>query len=217
MEYFMKNKIITTSFLSSLLLLTGISGSMCADETTPFLPRDVVGETEAGLIYFKPVQILPGLLQDVADIDRDAKVFSLANGSKWYAPNIDMINGWVKSDQLVISQNQALFSTHRYALLNLRLGKATPIDLARESRPTDQDALYISKIDYANDVITLNNEGLQWAVYAPDHGTLRKFSEHDRVIVGMNTSEHSDQEKGMHYILIDTATHQYVRAAPLNR
>jgi hypothetical protein len=217
MEYFMKNRSIAIYFFSSLLLLTGVPGCACAAETTPFLPRDIVGETEAGLIYFKPVQILPGLLQDVAEVDLEAKVFTLANGSKWAAPNIDMINGWTKDDQLVVSQNQTLFSTHRYALLNLRLAKATPIDLVRESRPTTEDAYYISKIDYANDLVTLNVEGQQWVVYASDHGTLRKFSEHDRVIIGMNTSEHCDQEKVMRYILIDTATHQYVRATPLNR
>jgi hypothetical protein len=178
--------------------------------------RDVVIGTDAGNIDFRfsnEIQPFPGLLQGLAAVFVEDDCFELLNGSKWSAANIDMIKGWTESDQLLISQNQSFFSTHKFALLNARLGKATPITLTREPRPTGLDVFFITKIDLANDVVGLNN-GREWAVYSHDQGTLRKFAEHDRVLLGVNTSDSSALER-MKYILIDTASNLYVRVNPL--
>jgi len=209
-------KAIIINFFAALFA----SASLCAGDPAPINCQNMAIETDAGLIHFefvKQSQALPGLFQGVAGIDANNNSFELSNGSKWSAHAIEMIRGWVAGDQLVLSQNQAFFSPYRFALVNLRLGKATPISLSREPRATAEDSFYISKVDYANDIVVLNKGGLQWEVYRPDHGTLRKFSEHDRILLGVNTASYADEENHMHYILINTATNQYVRAKPISR
>lgn len=174
--------------------------------------------TDAGLIDFRfsyDIQTFPGLLQGLVMVFAEDEAFELLNGSKWSAANIEMIKGWTETDQLVLSQNQAFFSTHRFALLNIRLGKATPITLLREPRPMGSDVFFITKVDLANDVVGLNT-GQEWTVYPHDHGTLRKFAEHDRILIGVNTSDSTAVER-MRYILIDTASNLYVRVNPLIR
>ncbi len=173
-------------------------------------PRD---PTDFDFQFTESLQPVAGLFQGLAMVFPESHSFELFNGSKWSTSNIEMVKGWVENTQLLVSQNQTFFSTHRFSLLNTRLGKAAPITLLREPRPTGKDVFYITKLDLANDVIVLN--GFQeWAVYPHDHGTLRKLSEHDRIMVGVNTSDYA-LEKPMRYILIDTATNLFVRANPL--
>lgn len=200
-------------YVLSTLLLTGVPAA--AAETNP-PSQEVMIDTDAGHIHFDFIQktpAVPYLRHKVASTDAESNTLELANGSKWSCSNPDMVKEWVEGDQIVIGQNQAFFSTNRYALINVRLGKAIPISLLREPRP-DQ-SLYITKIDFANDIVTLSKDGQQWEVFSYDHGTLRKFSEHDRLLIGVNTSDCCHHELALHYILINTSTNQYVRATPL--
>jgi hypothetical protein len=175
--------------------------------------HNIVG-TDAGSIDFgflNGLAQIPGLLHRIAHISKIDSVFVLENGSKWSSPNIEMIDGWV-NHQLMLTQNQALFSTYRFALVDLELEKAVPVSLQREPFPVlGKGSFFITKIDYANDVVTLDN-GREWSVYSHDHGTLRKFSEHDRVMIGANTSDTMNYSLMKNYILIDTASNLYVRS-----
>jgi hypothetical protein len=217
MENFMKKMKISAYALSTILLATAPQ-LLGAVETDPKICHEMAVETEAGRMHFDFImqtQPVPGFLQAVASVDPQNNTFELPDGSVWATSKIEMINGWTEADQLVISQNQAFFSTHRFALVNLRLGKAVPVSMIREARP--ESAMYITGIDRANDIITLNKDNQQWVIDSADHGTLRRYSEHDRIVLGVNTSDCCDHEKVMRYLLIDTTTNQCVRATPLNR
>ncbi len=176
-------------------------------------------DTDAGSIDFGLIEYIgkvPGLIHHLADCTSNDNTFSLENRSKWTAANIEMIRNWKSEDELLITQNQAFFSPHRFALVNPRLQKAVPISLLREPLPIENKMFFILSIDPANDVITLSN-GVDYSIYPHDHGTLRKFSENDRIILGFNSSDKLDVTNLDYYkcyLLINTTCNSYVRANP---
>ena len=183
----------------------------------PSLTMPLILDTDAGSIDFGFIAAAPeilGLYQSLEEVLPQENTFILENGSKWSSSYIDMIENWMETNRLLLTQNQAILSTHRFALVNPILQKAVPISLLREPIPQDFTAFYISRLDYANDVVYLNDRS-EWTVYSHDHGTLRKYTEHDRVILGINTSDTLDIENKKRYLLINTATNQYVRANPI--
>lgn len=179
-----------------------------------------VVSTDAGSIDFGFVEYIgkiPGLIHHLADYFPDENTFTLENRSKWISANIEMIKNWKVDDDLLITQNQAFFSAYRFALVNPRLQKAVPVSLLREPLPIDNKMFFILNIDPSNDVVTLSN-GVEYTVYAHDHGTLRKFSENDRIILGFNSSDRLDTTNLDYYkcyLLIDTTCNSYVRANPV--
>ncbi len=187
--------------------------------TSNILLENIV-ETDAGLIDFGLIEYIgkiPGVIHQLLDTSLVDNTFTLDNLSKWNSSNIEMIKNWKNDDELLITQNQAFFSVHRFALVNPRLQKAVPISLLREPLPIDHKMFFILKIDPANDVIALSN-GIEYSVYPHDHGTLRKFSENDRVILGFNSSDKLDTTSIEHYksyILIDTTCNSFVRINPV--
>ncbi len=177
-------------------------------------------DTDAGSINFGFIDYIgkiPGLIHHLVDYSIKDNLFTLDNLSKWSSANIDMIKNWRVEDDLYITQNQAFFSAHRFALINPRLQKAVPISLLREPLPIDSKTSFIVKIDPQNDVVTLSN-GFEYTIYNHDHGTLRKFNEHDRIIMGFNSSDKLDETNVDYYkcyLLIDTTCNSYVRANPV--
>ncbi len=184
--------------------------------TSNVLSQNIV-ETDAGQIDFgfiNYIEKIPGAVHHLVDISSVEDTFTLDNLSKWSSSNIEMIKNWKNDDELLITQSQVTFSSHRFALVNPRLQKAAPISLLREPLPIDYKMFFILKIDLANDVITLSN-GIEYSVYSNDHGTLRKFSENDRVIFGFNSSDKIDStniDYYKQYIIINTTCNSFVRA-----
>jgi hypothetical protein len=181
---------------------------------------DNVVSTDAGSINFGIIEYIgkiPGLIHHLVDCSLQDDTFTLDNQSKWKTSHIEMIQNWKLDDDLYLTQNQAFLSTDRFAIVNPRLLKAVPISLIREPLPIDQKMFFITEIDSSNDVITLSN-GMEYTVYSHDHGTLRRFSENDRVILGFNSSEKMDPiavDDYKFYLLIDTTLNSYVRANPI--
>jgi len=128
-----------------------------------------------------------------------------------------MIRNWKMEDELFLTQNQAVFSAYRFALVNPRLQKAVPVSLLREPLPIENKMFFILNIDLSNDVIALSN-GAEYSVDAHDHGALRKLSENDRIIMGFNSSDKfiaTNLDYHKNYILIDTTTNSCVRVNPI--
>ncbi len=214
-----QNKAITLFYFLVACLFAGFA--------TPGYSISCTGkiiETSAGAIDFGFIDALekvPGLIQHLAKTTPSGDVFVLDNQSQWSASDIDVIKNWKVEDDLYITQNQAVFSIHRFALVNPRLQKAVPISLLREPLPANNKTFFVTKIDLANDVVTLTN-GVDYALFPNDHGTLRKFAENDRVMIGFNSSDRLDAaasnsqcHKG--YLLINTTNNSYVRANPARR
>jgi hypothetical protein len=178
-------------------------------------------ETDAGLINFglaDYVGKVPGMVHRLVDASVKEGTFTLDNFSKWTSSNIEMVSNWKGDDELFITQNQAFFSIYRFALVNRRLGKAVPISLFREPLPIDGKMFFILKIDLSNDLVILSGNGIEYSVCSNDHGTLRKFSENDRVILGFNSSDKIDVtnvDTCKHCLLINTTCNSFVRASPL--
>ncbi len=177
-------------------------------------------DTEAGSIDFGLIECIekvPGLIQSIVDLSVSDNVFMLDNRSKWTPSNMEMIKNWRSGDELLITQNHAFFSVHRFALVNFRLQKAVPISLLREPYPVPSKTLFILGVDLSNDIITLDN-GADYSVEKSDHGTLRRFSENDRVMLGINSTDKLDEailEHGKRYLLIDTSCNSYIRVSPV--
>lgn len=182
--------------------------------------RSSIIETEAGSIDFGLIECIdkiPGLIQYIVDFSMNDNVFTLDNRSKWTASNIEMIKNWKIGDELFITQNHAFFSAHRFALVNFRLQKAVPISLLTEPYPIEMKTFFLLGIDPSNDVISLDNE-IDYSVHPGDHGTLRKFSENDRVILGINSTDRLDEcnlEHYKRYLMIDTTCNAYIRVNPI--
>jgi hypothetical protein len=187
--------------------------------TSSVLTGNII-DTDAGLIDFGLVDFIgkvPGVIHHLMSVSLKEETFTLDNMSKWSSSNIEMVNNWKEEDELLITQNQAFFSIYRFALVNSRLQKAVPVSLLREPLPIDHKMFFILKIDPANDVITLSN-GVEYSVYPNDHGTLRKFSENDRIVMGFNSSDRVDSttiDSYKSYILIDTTCNSSVRVNPV--
>lgn len=184
-----------------------------------FFTSNVV-DTAAGSIDFGFIECIgkiPGLAHHLVDYSQNENAFTLENFSKWVASDLEAIKNWKVEDELYITQNQAIFSAYRFAIVNPRLQKAIPISLLREPLPIDSKMFFILKIDPANDVITLSNQ-VEYSIDPHDHGALRKFSENDRVIIGFNSSDKLDDtilDYYKFYILINTTCNSYIRANPV--
>ena len=111
-------------------------------------------------------------------------------------------------DHLVLTQNQATFSTYRFAIANSDLKLAVPVSLLREPLPAKDKCLFIKEIDKANDLVTLNDNG-RWIVHSSDTRNLNRMSENHRIVIGVNSGDDQDR---CPYILIDTTNNNYVRA-----
>ncbi len=182
--------------------------------------KGVMVNTDAGSLDFgfiTYIEKIPGLAQHLKGVSTSSATFVLDNQSEWVTPDIDLIKNWKHEDDLYLTQNQAIFSTHRFAIVNPRLQKAIPISLVKEPLPAENKMFFITKIDIANDVVVLDS-GVEFAVYSHDHGTFKKFNNHDRVLIGYNSSDRLDDtssqcHKG--YLLINTTCNSYVRVSPI--
>jgi hypothetical protein len=158
--------------------------------------------TEAGKIDFRFVDKMQDarVFHKIAKFLDKEQAVELEDGSVWTVSKYEYVKGW-KEEHLVLSQNQALFSTHRYALINTDLRLAIPVTLIREPTAGENKALSIKKVDKNNHVITLS-DNKEWVVHNSDRSAFDKIAKNDRVIIGANTSEVDDM---IPYILIDTA------------
>lgn len=180
----------------------------------PRIIKTEAGEIDFGLI--ESIPSIPGLFQRLKEVGQEKDTFKLDNESKWMASEIETLKGWA-GDDLILTQNQAIFSTYRFALINPHLQKAEPISLSVEPLPIKDKTFFIDSIDIRNDVVKLENN-TEWAVHSGDHGTLRKFAPHDRVMFGVNSSDRIDNinhEKRSPYILINTTHNLYVRVSKI--
>jgi hypothetical protein len=194
----MKHPCISSIFIS--LLIVAPVGALHANHSDY---REEIVTTEAGKIDFRFLGNIknPQVFHRIVRICPESHAVELEDGSMWTVPKIDNVKGWEKSHRLVLTQNQATFSTHRYALVNPDLKLAVPASLAREPTPKDKDLFYVKAVDRVNDIVVLN-DNKHWIVNASDRSVFNKIVENDRAILGVNTKE---IDKKSPYIIIDTA------------
>lgn len=184
-------------------------------------PEKSIASTDAGPIDFGLVASLeeiPGLFLHLKDCEEKGSVFLLDNGSKWSTSEIEMVRNWDEEDELLITQNEALFSSifERFAIVNRRLQKAVPISRCSEPEPNEK-AMYVKKVDTKNNLLVLNN-GMEFRIHDHDHNALHQFDENDRILIGFNSGHRPNAnfaEHFMHYILVNTRSNNYVRAVPV--
>lgn len=219
---------LTTKAISSLILLASVAqaANLSADlsshnnpKCTHSLETVVVADkntlsTDAGDINFDLIKVHtdnnPLAFQKVDKISVEDRIISLSNGSVWKVSNVDAVRGWEKYKNLVITQNHATFSSHKFALVNLDLGLAEPISLLTPPTP-HKDNLFVKRIDATHDIVVLSNDK-DFSVHTRDHGILKKFNVNGPVLLGINTM---DQDTSNPYIIVDVSlnSHGYVRAA----
>jgi len=201
----MNNPIFQITVLSLLLTTTSCNkGHASCNQEKEY------AVTEAGKMDLNPLNHvkLSSAFHKIAHHSGDKHYFDLEDGSRWSISKTDTVEGWDRCDHLVITQNHAALSTARYALLNPDLKQAIPVSLVREPIPGNKNVFYIKSIDLVNDIVTLN-DNKNWIVHSADRDALRKISEHDRVIIGMNSNDNWDKTP---YILVDTSNKLFVRA-----
>lgn len=193
----MKNKLI--SYLFILLMVSTPIVGVCANHQTQ---REEVVQTEAGKIDFSFLHNIknPSVFHRIVRVHSELSAVELEDGSMWTVAKMDAIKGWEISHRLVLTQNQATFSTHRYALVNPDLRLAVPVSLSREPTPKEKDLFFIKAVDRVNDILVLN-DNRKWIVHSSDRNVFTKMTENDRAILGVNTRE---IDKKSPYIIIDT-------------
>ncbi len=172
--------------------------------------QELVVATDAGNINFHFTKLVKSNLtsHSIHQIHQKDNILELTDGSQWNVTKPDVIRGWEKNEHLVLTQNQATFSTYRFALANPELKLAIPVSLIREPIPSKDKCLFIKDIDKANDLVTLNDHG-RWIIHSSDIRALNKMTENHRIIIGVNSGEDHDR---CPYILIDASNNSYVRA-----
>lgn len=96
---------------------------LSAIETDSRICHDI--NTDAGLFlwdFVKETPSLPGLYQGLGEVDAESNFFELQDGSKWAAADIQMIDGWIEGDQLILGNFQNMIglssaSTHRIVVI----------------------------------------------------------------------------------------------------
>lgn len=171
-------------------------------------------KTEAGNINFDHLKNLDNKLkifQKIKAFSDEDQTITLTDGSRWHVSPYDIVKGWGHSERLVLTQNHTVFSLHKYALINLDLEVAVPINLLILPIPQNENIHYIKDISYNLNTCLLDTNQ-QFGVHASDRGTLNKFYENNVVYLGVNTC---DQDLAYPYIIIDAGLHSnsYVRAA----
>lgn len=166
--------------------------------------------TDAGNINFHFTKLIKSSLANhsIHHVNAKDNLLELSDGSQWKVSKPDVVRGWEKNEHLVLTQNQATFSTYRFALVNPDLKMAIPVSLDREPMPAKDKCLFVKEIDKANDLVTLNDNG-RWIVHSSDTRNLNKMAENHRIIIGVNTG---DDHERCPYILINTTNNNYVRA-----
>lgn len=210
-EVFMFIRSLKKGTLTSLASAAALMLSCIGYANAP-AKQDIVS-TNAGNYDFSLIARaqFPGIFHKFVKFHPEENLVELDNGSLWLVSKPNVVNEWVKGDNLVLSQNHLTVSTYRFSLINTDRKLAVPISLVREPMPAASDKsnlFFIKHVDLMHDCVTLNSL-VTLLVYSSDHGTLNKFSDHDRLIVGINSSDKNGENP---YILIDTAVNTYVRA-----
>lgn len=189
------------------ILFLSTTGTATANAEHPQCHKEDVS-THAGHIDFSSFSHKKNAIahQQIHHLNVENGIVELQDGSRWKVSRVDVIKGWEKCKNLVITQNHSTYSTSSYALVNLDIQLAEPISLVRE--PTPKHSRSVSNVVLVNDLVTLN-DGKKWIVHSSDRGKLNKIIENDRIVIGVNTSSDRDTSP---YLLIDTSTHLFVRA-----
>ncbi len=174
-------------------------------------------KTEAGSINFDVLNFLDKnqpIYQQIVDSSESKKTITFKNGSIWKVSNIESVKGWENSKHLVLTQNHAIFSTYKFALINQDLGLAEPVSLIKAPFPNGKHNLFIESLSTQVNAIKLNNKQI-FVVQAEDNGSLKGFHENNLILLGANTS---DKDARNPYIIIDVSlnSNDYVRAALKN-
>lgn len=213
-----KNKAIAAFYILTICLFAGLANTGYSASCMGNIIETSAGAIDFGFI--NSLEKIPGLVHHVAGID-DRGTVALDNQSQWSTSDIELVKSWKAEDDLYLTQNQAFFSVHRFALVNPRLQKAVPISLLREPLPVEDKTHFIAQLDLANDVVTLLG-GAEYLVFPNDHGTLKRYVPNDRIMIGFNSSDRLDSNAANAqcnngYLLIDTAYNSYVRAHPVQK
>lgn len=198
----MKKKLMSSLTLGFCLLTFACSNSA----TQTHKPEVVVNAS--GKVTFGVTDQIKYLaaFQQIVALNLDENLVELENGSRWSIPQGNMVKGWEKCKNLVITQNHLGFSVPKYALVNIDLQLAEPVSLIREPTPS-KDVSYIKEIDKINNIIVLS-DNKRIIVHSSDRSVFNKMNENDRVVIGVNTGE--DKNKSP-YLVINTANNHFVR------
>lgn len=222
----LKNKKVVYSVINIVLLVSSISalsGSLAhglQHQTFETLEKTCL-TTDAGEINFNLFLSLDKdepLEQIIKELSTETNTIVLGNGSRWDVSNFDSIKTWEQYNNLIVTQNHAIFSLYKYALVNLDLNLAVPISLISPPLPTSKEFLYVRSIDYEQNLVILST-GQTFLIHSGDHGTLRKFHENNPVVLGANSCE-KDISNPLLIIDVSLNSNTYLRASafakPLN-
>src|ERR1700678_1417645 len=110
----MNHKYIQTAVLGLCLIapLSFVTANTAQHE------QEHVVATDAGNINFHFNRLVKSGLTSHAihHIHQKDNIVELMDGSHWSATKPDVVRGWEKNTHLVLTQNQATMSTHRFAL-----------------------------------------------------------------------------------------------------
>lgn len=133
---------------------------------------------------------------------------TLNDGSMWGVHYSDhyKIMGWMQTDCVVISPNDAWFSTYKFLMTNKVTGDAVEVNMVQGPYYNGLASHWVVAVDYYNQQMMLE-DGTLWNISYSDYSVMKYWQVNDTVMIGINTSWFSSYPN----ILINVKRLNYVR------
>jgi hypothetical protein len=119
-----------------------------------------------------------GMSGDTVELE-DGSVWSVYSGHRY--KTLD----WLSSDTILITQNNAWFSSYKYRLVNQNTGASVEVDLTLAPIYNGPYTHWIVAIDYLGRYVWLE-DGSRWHISSEDAYAMSKWLINDTVIIGIN-------------------------------
>lgn len=151
----------------------------------------------------------PGVFYHPVGMSALCDQVTLNDGSVWDVHYADRykIMGWMPTDCVVISANDAWFSTYKFLMTNQVTGDAIEVNMVQGPFYNGLSTHWVVAIDYYNQQMILE-DGTLWKISSSDYMIMKHWIVNDTVMIGVNTSWFSSYPN----ILINVKRLNYVRS-----
>lgn len=183
----------------SKFLKKSLALSIKEDETAA--PRPIYHTSHPG-VFYHPIA-MTALCDQV----------TLHDGSVWGVHYSDRykLMGWLPSDTVVISVNDAWFSTYKFLITNQLTGDCVEVNMLQGPLYNGLSTHWIVAIDYYSQQVVLE-DGSLWKISSSDYSVMKHWLVNDTVMIGINTSWFSSHPN----ILINVKMLNYTSATCQN-
>lgn len=170
---------------------------------------DVNTEEAAGCFDCDYSPVYPNSTHWIETLSLFGESVGIEDGSIWQVNCSDrnLVQDWVLSDPVIITQNRSWFSSCKYRILNKNDGSSIPANLAYGPIIGGEYSLQISNIDHYNGLLILSDNS-HWKISSRDRYLFPEWTLGDYILLGVN----SGWDSSCPYILINSNMDNFIRA-----